>query len=226
MVPKKRTPKIKIKKKIVKGDEAVIYRLPNESPKKMIMRKTHASMNLKSEHPKIKFYGNAIEKILFPGNTINISMVKVPKDWRPHFVESINLRTYPKGIEYYSEKIPISRPHRKYRKAFYNEKTNKKEEKLIERHEKKMRKHIGNSTGKIKKTIDEMYKAGFDVNKHPANIDLIKGTPVFFETQILYPEKLEKYIQQKPLSKTFTREKKGRALRLIKRLKTIWKSVE
>jgi hypothetical protein len=215
----------KKKIRIAKGDEAIIYRRIGSVPHRRIVRYTYVETNLKWENPKVKFYVNLIGKILFPKNFVDFSLMRVPKNWTPtKKVYGIYAEThYPSRVEFYSREVPTSEFHKRHIKLWQKSRPTKKEKRITEKYQ-----HLRNKSKVIARKINELREAGFLVNDHPNNVDLINKsrTPVFFEVSTINPEKIEAYIKSKPLSKTFTKQKKERALRLVKRLKEVWNSIE
>ncbi|MBU2100327.1 hypothetical protein KKG83_01195 [Candidatus Micrarchaeota archaeon] len=217
VVPRRRLRKTKI----IRCEEATIYRRPNSSPNRRIVRITHQPMELKMEHPKVQFYSNLIAKLVFPRNVVHFSALRVPKKWKPKKKGAIT--EYPKGVETYSREVSTTEFHKKYMKA-----VEKKWQKRSDQEQKIIDEYIGNKIDStlVKRTLKEMRKAGLFVNEDPNNIDIINGNPLFFELSVINPKKLEEYIKAKKYSRSFRKTDQARALRLVKRLKTIWDSIE
>ncbi len=190
-----------------------------------ILRKTHVPMKMKIEHPKIQFYANKIGELIFPGSFVNFSIVRVPKKWVPQ--KTSKGTTYPSGIEFYSEEVNVSRFHKKYMDAISKpwKKRTEEQDRLIDSYLEKRDIESSNNSSASKR-FSQLKKAGFFVNDHPGNIDLIKGKPLFFEVSIENPFKLKEFILRTKPRKGFSAQKKERALRIADRLIELWEEIK
>ncbi len=227
VVPKKRTSR----KLITRKGNAKVYRIFNVSKHQNILKKTQTYSILKSEQPKILFYATSLASLISPGSFVDYSIMRVPKKWKPKKIDGIEI--YPKGIQLYSKQVNSSNLHKKYMEIMNKHPKERtiQEKKIIEKYHKErdIREYKEETANKTQKMILEKIKyfekMGFVFDKNPDNFDMIKGKPFFFEVSTDNPEKLERFIKQKKCNKTFTKQKKARALRLVRRLKQVWNSI-